>query len=380
MFGFNIDKKIMKKLVFIVTYAILLCFVLFNFEGAKTTLGFVIHIVNPLIYGFCIAFILNIFMNKIEKKLVDSGKSKKNAKTKNYRKQSIIISVLILFGIIILTFVLIIPQLINTGKIFIENFPYAYATVKNWTMDILSSYPEISEKVQNYNPDWNQLLEQTANALKNNSSGIIGGSMKFINSFFTVIVNLCMGFVIGIYMLLKKEKLIAEIQKVTKMHTTEKRYANILKVGRLSNIKFQKYFEGQFTEALIIGIITFVAMLIFRIPYAGSIAVLLGVMSLIPMFGTIIGTIIGAILIVAVNPIKALWFIILVIVIQQIEDNLIKPKVVGKNLAIPESLTFIALLLAGTNFGILGLILALPIAAILYDLYKEYVNKKQEQE
>jgi len=367
---FDLNEENMKKILYIITFTLLLAFFLFNFSGAMTVFGILINIFNPLIYGLCIAFIINIIMKKFEKIFNKPNKKAKSSETK-HRKLSIFLSIITVLLVIIITFALIIPQFVNTIRILIENLPQTTETVKKWFEEVAKNNPQILETIQNFNPDWNQIIDNSSETIKNSLGGVVGNSISYINNIFNIIVNIGLGFIIAIFLLNKKEYIIEEIKKFLQTHISEEKYNKTVKIGNLANIKFQKFFEGQFNEAVVVGIITFIAMIIFKMPYALSISVLVGVMSLIPMIGTIIGTLIGAILIIAINPIKALGFIILVIVVQQIEDNLIKPKIVGKNLDLPGVLTIFAVIIGGNNFGILGLILSVPLVATFYALYKE---------
>lgn len=363
---FELNNKNMKKILLIITFSLILAFFLFNFSGAMSTLSIIINIINPLIYGFCIAFILNIIMKKYEKIL--------NKKNKKHRKLSITLSILSIILIIILTLFLIIPQIINTIKILITNLPTTWEIIKNWIETLTINNPQIFNIIQNFNPNWDEIIKNASEFIQNNAGGILGSSLKYVNNLINIIVNLCLGSIIAIYMLTKKEFLINEFKKILKKKQSEKQYNKLINFGNLANTKFQKYFVGQFIGSVFIAITTFILMLILNIPYAFTISILIGVLSLIPMFGIIISTIIGTILIIAINPIKALLFIILVFIVSQISDNFIMPKIVEKNLSLPSGLIFLAIIIGGNNFGIIGLITALPIASILYDLYKQYTK------
>ena len=388
---FEFSPKNMKKILLIVTYAIVLCLALLNLDVVFKVFGYLFNLLKPFIFGFCLAFILNIPLSKFES-IVNKMKNKKSKKSKDTRKNhpekkntklrllGILISLLIFIGIICLTMFLVIPEIINTFNIFKENIPTAFAKCQEWFADMMSNYPDIFEKIKSYTPDWQAIDADVTNIIKNAATGIIGGSIRFIIGIFSGVFNFFMGLVFAIYMLMQKETLVRQLKKLVNACVPENKANKLLYIGKITNNTFKKFFGGQFIEAILLGVLCFIGMQIFGMPYALTISVLIGVTALIPVFGAFFGTAIGAILILAVNPMQALWFVLFIIILQQIDGNLIYPKIVGDSVGLPGIWVMLAVLLGGNSLGILGMLVAVPIASVIYKLMQEKVNKNKSTE
>lgn len=393
MFEFN--SKNIKKILLIITYTILLCFACVKFDVIIKALGYILNLLKPFILGFCIAFILNIPLSKIEnifrKMSENKKKGKKDKKYKNVQNKdakpngklrllSIVLSLLIFVGIILVVLFLVIPEFINTISIFKENIPEAFNTCKEWLEGVMSDNPEVIQKINDFKPDWQQLDSDLTEWIKNAATGIIGVSIDFIISLFSGVVNFFMGVIFAVYMLMQKEKLISQFKRLFIAYIPEEKCNKLFHVGGITNETFKKFFGGQFIEATLLGVLCFIGMKIFGMPYALTISVLIGVTALIPVFGAFFGTAIGAILILAVNPMQALWFVIYIIVLQQIDGNLIYPRIVGNSVGLPGIWVMLAVLIGGNSLGIIGMLIGVPIASVIYKLVKEYVNSKKIEE
>ena len=387
---FELSPKNLKKILLIITYAIVLCLALLNLDVVFKVFSYLFNLLKPFLYGFCLAFILNIPLSKFEG-MIKNRKLKKKAKQKEsknipekkntkLRVLGIIVSLLIFIGIICLTMFLVIPEIINTFNIFKENIPAAFAKCQEWLADMMSNYPDIFEKIRSYTPDWQAIDTDITNVIKNAAAGIIGGSIRFIIGLFSGVFNFFMGLVFAIYMLMQKETLVRQLKKLVNACVSESKASKLLYIGKITNNTFKKFFGGQFVEAVLLGTLCFIGMQIFRMPYALTISVLIGVTALIPVFGAFFGTAIGAILILAVNPMQALWFVVFIIVLQQIDGNLIYPKIVGDSVGLPGIWVMLAVLLGGNSLGIIGMLVAVPIASVIYKLIQEKVNKNKSME
>lgn len=387
---FELSPKNLKKILLIITYAIVLCLALLNLDVVFKVFSYLFNLLKPFLYGFCLAFILNIPLSKFEG-MIKNRKLKKKAKQKEsknipekkntkLRVLGIIVSLLIFIGIICLTMFLVIPEIINTFNIFKENIPAAFAKCQEWLADMMSNYPDIFEKIRSYTPDWQAIDTDITNVIKSAAAGIIGGSIRFIIGLFSGVFNFFMGLVFAIYMLMQKETLVRQLKKLVNACVSESKASKLLYIGKITNNTFKKFFGGQFVEAVLLGTLCFIGMQIFRMPYALTISVLIGVTALIPVFGAFFGTAIGAILILAVNPMQALWFVVFIIVLQQIDGNLIYPKIVGDSVGLPGIWVMLAVLLGGNSLGIIGMLVAVPIASVIYKLIQEKVNKNKSIE
>ena len=393
---FELNSKNIKKILVIITYTILLCFACIKFDIVLKAFGYIFNLLKPFIFGFCIAFILNIPLSKIEGMLTrknKKGKIKNNSdkrenkvETENkktngkLRLLSIVISLLIFIGIIFLTLFLVIPEFINTISIFKDSIPTAFNTCKEWLENVMSNNPQVIEKINEFKPDWQQLDEDVTTWIKSTATGIIGVSIDFVISFFSGVINFFMGVIFAVYMLMQKEKLVCQFKRVFRAYIPEEKCNSLFHIGQITNDTFKKFFGGQFIEAILLGILCFIGMTIFRMPYALTISVLVGVTALIPVFGAFFGTAIGAILILAVDPMQAVWFVVYIIVLQQIDGNFIYPKVVGDSVGLPGIWVMLAVLVGGNSMGIIGMLIGVPIASVIYKLVKEYVNSKKIKE
>ncbi len=394
---FELNKKNIRKILLIITYTILLCFAIIKFDVLLNVLGYILNLLKPFIFGFCIAFILNIPLSRIEnsfrkkdnkKKKVSNSRAKheelatKKQKRTNpkLRVLSIILSLLIFIGIIFLTLFLVIPEFINTISIFKDSIPSAFNTCQEWARDLMSNNPEIVEKINEFKPDWQQIYDEAGTWIKSMASGIIGVSIDVIISIFSGIINFFMGIIFAVYMLMQKEKLTCQLKRVIRACMPEDKAQRLMYIGHVTNDTFKKFFGGQFVEAILLGVLCFIGMSIFKMPYALTISVLVGVTALIPVFGAFFGTAIGAILILAVDPMQAIWFVIFIIVLQQIDGNFIYPKIVGDSVGLPGIWVMLAVLVGGNSLGIIGMLIGVPIASVVYKLIREYVQKKKIEE
>ena len=394
---FELNKKNIRKILLIITYTILLCFAIIKFDVLLNVLGYILNLLKTFIFGFCIAFILNIPLSRIEnsfrkkdnkKKKVSNSRAKheelatKKQKRTNpkLRVLSIILSLLIFIGIIFLTLFLVIPEFINTISIFKDSIPSAFNTCQEWARDLMSNNPEIVEKINEFKPDWQQIYDETGTWIKSMATGIIGVSIDVIVSIFSGIINFFMGIIFAVYMLMQKEKLTCQLKRVIRACMPEDKAQRLMYIGHVTNDTFKKFFGGQFVEAVLLGVLCFIGMSIFKMPYALTISVLVGVTALIPVFGAFFGTAIGAILILAVDPMQAIWFVIFIIVLQQIDGNFIYPKIVGDSVGLPGIWVMLAVLVGGNSLGIIGMLIGVPIASVVYKLIREYVQKKKIEE
>lgn len=405
----KLDKENTKQIIKIVVIAIVLLVALLNIEPVWNIFKTFLSILSPFIWGLAIAFILNIFMRFYEEKLfktkektynkstkkssisgikeIDKEESAKgnNIKTENVQKASsktgikralsITLSIITIVAVITIILLLIIPQFVEIIKNLIINMPSYLESLKTWAIDLTERVPEINNFIQNIQIDTEALKEGVMNISKdvldvtiNQVSGLVGG-----------IVNFFIAVVFAVYILANKEGLKVQAKEFIYARATKERADYILKVSRLARDSFRSFLTGQAKEAVILGVLCTLGMLILGIPYAGPVGALTALTAFIPIVGAFIGGFVGAILIVAVDPIKALIFIIFIIVLQQIEGNLIYPHVVGKNIGLPSIWVLVAITIGGSLFGIMGMIVGLPILSIIYAIVTENTNKKLQE-
>ena len=362
-----LKKDEMKQWIILILVAVASYWGVTNLDTIFNLLSRTINVLSPFIIGLAISFILNIPMTKIENSLNKVIKNKKFPT----RIISIIISLALFIIIIAFVLLLLIPEVIESIENLITIAPGIINDLENWIINLLDKYPDIQTEL--------------VKVFENNSlDTIIPNLLNYIiNSTITLVTNLVNGIitiftasVFSIYILSQKEYVINGTKKIIKAYLKPKTANRIIEIGSLSNQTFSKFISGQCVEAVILGIIMFIAIKIFRFPYALIIALLTTITALIPIFGALIAMAIGAILIAIESPIQAVIFIIIFQVIQQIEGNFIYPKVVGKSVGLSPMWTLFAITIGGSLFGIIGMLTFLPLASICYALLKDDIINK----
>jgi len=370
----KLDNNLKNGLI-LISFGILL-FLLLQNVGLLFYIGQkIITIFSPFLLGLIIAFILNVPMNMIEKKF---DKNKKIT-LKNFKiKRGISLSISIITVILILFFViaLIIPDLGKTITSFIDQIPNVITDIENNIQEISQNHPSIEKWASKIDLNPEGIKSQLETWIKSAGSGILTTSLNFVVSFISKIANFIIALIFAFYVLAEKEKLAIQFKIFLKAFIKEKYVKEFFKVTELANKTFSKFISGQCLEACILGLLCFIGMIIFQFPYALSISVLVALTALIPVFGAFIAMIIGTLLISVVNFQSALWFVIFFLILQQIEGNLIYPKVVGNSVGLPAIWTMMAVTIGGSCFGIFGMLVSVPLSSILYALLKEYVKKQ----
>lgn len=363
--------KTRKDIIIIISYIALVIFALVNFSKIFAFFGKVISIFSPFLLGIILAFVLNVLNNFIEKKIFGKIKPSK-IWNKIKRPLCITLSLILVFLTIFFVMNLLIPQLKNSASLFTDTLP-AY---KEDIIGILNKF-DVDEstvnKVGEYLDNFGKVI---TDYIKGNSKDVITVTTEVATSVINIISKGIITLVFAIYMIAQKETLSRQINKVMKAYLKPKTINKINTVGTLANKTFSNFVTGQCLEALIFGSLVFVGMLIFRFPYASTIGVLLGFTALIPIFGAFIGTAIGFILIMMVSPVKAILFVVFIIVLQQIEGNLIYPRVVGKSIGLPGMWVLLSVTVGGSIGGILGMLIATPLCSLLYALFTKMVNDR----
>lgn len=364
----SMKDKTRKDIIIIISYIALVIFALVNFSKIFAFLGKVISIFSPFLLGIILAFVLNVLNNFIEKKIFGKIKPSK-IWNKIKRPLCITLSLILVFLTIFFVMNLLIPQLKNSASLFTDTLP-AY---KEDIIGILNKF-DVDEstvnKVGEYLDNFGKVI---TDYIKGNSKDVITVTTEVATSVINIISKGIITLVFAIYMIAQKETLSRQINKVMKAYLKPKTINKINTVGTLANKTFSNFVTGQCLEALIFGSLVFVGMLIFRFPYASTIGVLLGFTALIPIFGAFIGTAIGFILIMMVSPVKAILFVVFIIVLQQIEGNLIYPRVVGKSIGLPGMWVLLSVTVGGSIGGILGMLIATPLCSLLYALFTKMV-------
>ncbi len=372
-----LNKKTMKFILTIVTFTLVLSWILNHTSSFTGIIGNILSLLSPFLIGACLAFIINTILKPLEK-LWERVPLKKRTKlfSKAKRPVCLTFSTLIVFGVVFLVLFMIIPQLVETVATFANTLPQYIKNLEGLLDKLMKTLENYNIVIPSFDLNWNKVGDLLNNFLNNYADSFINKTVDITTSIVTVIVNFVIAVFFSLYVLSQKEKIGRHLRRLLYAIRPKKKAEKIIAFANLTSDTFTKFVTGQLLEAVIIGVLCFIGMLILKLPYAAIISVLVGFTALIPVFGALFGTAIGALLILLVDPTKALWFVIFIIVLQQIEGNLIYPKVVGKTVGLPGILVLVAVTIGGGAAGIVGMLFSVPVCTVLYCIYKEFVAKK----
>lgn len=371
----EISGKTAKTILKIIIVAVVFCFALEHIAEIFGIVAIVLGVLSPLLIGFCLAFILNVPMDVWEKKVlkkVKLGQSKKRA-------CSILLTFISVILILVLVVWLIVPQIVNAGESIAQKFPTALTNLQKFIDQNLSGNDQITNAIAQLGIDTSQYIQELTNYLKNSASDIMSATVQVVSGTFSVIANLFIGIIFAIYVLAQKEQLTSQAKKMVVAFLPEKAAGRIFEICSLTENTFRKFITGQCLEAVILASIFAVVLSIFQIPYAIPISVLIMVTALIPVLGSFIGCFAGIIMIMVVSPVQALIFVVLFLVIQQIEGNLIYPHVVGGSVGLPSIWVFAAVIIGGKLLGVVGMLVFIPLCSVAYALLRQSVSHRLNQ-
>ncbi len=348
----------------------LVLLVVLYFGELLTLLKILYGIVYPLILGAAIAYALNILVAGYEKMYFP--KSKHHWLRQTRRGVCILLAILTIVLILVFFLRIILPQLYATLSLLATSFPAAYNQGMEWARQHADQLPGLQQQLAKLNMDGEAVLKRSAGVLQ----GWAFGTFSFIYSIFNGLVTITIGLVFGVYALFSKEELKRNFDNFFKAYLKADRLQKLYADLRITNETFTNYIVGQCKEAVILGLLCTIGMLLLKFPYAITIGPVIGLTALIPMVGAYLGAAVGFFLIVVVDPLQALLFIVFIIVLQQLEGNLIYPKVVGESIGLPGIWVIAAITVGGGLMGIVGMLLGVPVAAAVYKLLGNSVEAK----
>ena len=373
----NIEKKTLRNIFIGVIACIVLYWILHETERVKSVYGVLKNVFSPFVTGAAIAFILNVPMRAMEGLL-------KGIKHKTLRRAiAVVLTFLAVSLVLTLVFLLLIPQMTDTVQSLIPKLQTFATTTEGSIRGFLSDNPELWDMIVNNtdieNMDWSSLAQKVASWLGNSVSQIWGTTISAIGSITGALMEIFIALVFAIYCLFSKETLSRQGRKLVYAFFPEKFADSAVRVIRLTNSTFSNFLSGQCIEVCILGSLFAVAMAIFRMPYIPLVSVLVAVTAFIPVVGAWAGCVLGAFFILVANPIQAVWFVIMFLILQQIENNLIYPRVVGTSIGLSGMWVLVAVAVGGEFMGVAGMFLMIPIASVLYVLLSEKVKKLLEE-
>lgn len=374
----NIDlefnRKDIQKIFEIVVVAILLFWGLQNLSKISFFLGGIFKIIFPFLLGFCIAFILNVPMKVIENKLFPFNvKDKKGIKKKLKRPVSLILTILIVLAVIMLVMLIVIPEIVRTLGTISSSIPGFTLRVQEWYNNLVTMFSQLIPGAAATKINWDNINKTMFGFLQNGTTSLLGFTVGIATSIFSGIFNFTLGFIFAIYILAQKEILARQTKKVLYAYIPEGKADQIINISTLASKTFSSFLTGQCLDAMILGTMFFVTMSIFRFPYALVVGVLIAFTALIPLIGSFIGLFVGTFMLMVSSPVKAFWFILIFFVLQQLEGNLIYPRVVGNSVGLPGIWVLVAVTLGGSTMGIVGMLVSVPLCSVVYALLRESV-------
>ena len=374
----ELNRSNIKKIIFIIAVAAVIFTAAENFEKTAELLGVAYGVISPLVLGFCIAFVLNTFMVIIEEKILKNWKKKPKLKGL-IRPVSILLSIAFAFSVFLIVLLVVLPEIV-------ELFRNLAATVPGMIEDLwekmviwLENTGINADVLSKVSINWEQTGKELFQSLVKGSETVLTGALGVLGGIISVSANFLMGLVTAIYGLAQKEKIMGFTKRLMAATLPKRAAQRVQKVATLSSKVFSKFIIGQMTEAVVLGTLCLAGMTLFRFPYAVVISMFIAVTALIPVVGAFIGGAVGAVLILSVSPLKALLFVVFLVVLQQLEGNLIYPRVVGKSVGLPGIVVFSAIIIGGNAGGVLGALLSVPTAAVIFILTKEFVDKKTKK-
>lgn len=329
--------------------------------------------ISPVVMGFGVALVLDVPLQFFERHIF--SKTTKPALIRLRRPLSLAVSLLVILGILTGVVMLVIPELVEAVKVIIQiGTDFVNGLLALSEAEIL----ELPLGEYLINIDWKGLLSTAQEWLKNQSGSLVNTAFSTIGTAVTAVVNFGIGVVFAVYVLLSKDKLGGQIKRLMRVWLPEKTGSTVLYAASVANSNFRNFISGQTLEAMILGGLCMLGMLILRIPYAPMVGALVGVTALIPVIGGFIGVGVGTVMILTQSPVKALIFVIFFIVLQQIEGNIIYPKVMGSRVNLPAMWILVAVTLGGSIAGPMGMLLSVPVASTMYVLIKEVTAQKEK--
>ena len=402
----ELDKQTIKKIIGLISFAILLSWGLKNTEFIKSLIALALGLLQPFLIGGVIAFVVNVPMRALEntcfikpyqKRLAAQAAAKPTGKGaakapdkvpfwyRAKRPLSLILSLLLVLGVIGVSTLIVVPETVSSFSSIVNNLRNFPLMLNQWAQELMNWMPQAAVWLEELNLnldltsiDWREIITQVVNFLQNGAGNVLNTTFTVASGIFNGIVTGFLAIVFSFYLLMNKEKLGSQTKQLLYALLKEPHADYLVRVGQMTNRTFSKFLSGQCVEAVILATLFFVSMSILRFPYAMIISTLIAFTALIPVFGAFIGCVVGAFLILLVDPVRAFWFVVLFLFLQQFEGNIIYPRVVGSSVGLPSMWVLVAVTLGGSMMGVLGMLVYIPMFSVLYRLIREAVSNRLE--
>ncbi|WP_448668412.1 AI-2E family transporter [Aerococcus viridans] len=347
-----------------------------NWSYLVQTVSMIWSVVFPLILGGMIAFVLNLLMTWIEKYLYPNAKNKYLKGSR--RPVAITLAVLIVCLVIAATVVIVVPQLASAVMTLIDVIPEAIQNLTDWFNRQEALVPLVNELANQVNIDWGSMFSSVASGINSLASNIATTSVSVLTTSVGAVTNIFLGILFAIYILFSKEKLGKQVDRLLTVYVRDDIHQLIENMAHVANETFSKFISGMVTEAIILGALVTAGLFILQIPYAAMLGVLQGVMALIPIIGAFLSGAVGVVILLALSPTYAVVYLIFVLFVQQLEGDLIYPRVVGDSIGLPSMWVLFAVTVGGGLMGIPGMLIGVPVLASIYKIIRIDVRYREQ--
>ena len=368
----ELNRDTINKIRGLILFTVITVIIGINYIKVLGLLAAAVNMAAPFILGAAIAFVLNVPLRRIESSL--SCVLKKDSRL--LRPVSMALSILLVAGVLFLVMFVVAPQLVRTLLGLQSSIPVFFGEVRQWLEKLFAENPQILTNMEQIQIDWQELFNDALKFLKNGAGSMLDTTFSAAISIVNGMSTFLIGFIFSIYILLQKENLIRQTKKLLAAFLPEKTVAGIIRIAALTSKTFSNFFTGQCVEAVILGSMFFIVLMVLRLPYALLIGVLIAFTALIPVFGAFIGWAVGAFLMLIISPMDALLFSAVFFTLQQIEGNMIYPHVVGNSVGLPSIWVLVAVTLGGSMMGVVGMLIFIPLCSVLYTLLRDTVNER----
>ena len=345
-------------------------FFFLNLGNIFNSISWIISIIKPFLFGFILAYLLNVPMSFLEENLFERF-LKKDKFARLRRILATLLTIILAIAFLTLLMVILIPQLMDNIETLSKTLPNQIYGVKGFLDGLLTRYNISTEQINKIMPS----VDQVAQTISTSSSWLFNLSSQIISGLATALISL----VLSIYFLIDKESFIAQTKKLLYVVFSKEKTVKIIEITRLTHSTFIKYISGIFLDALTISFLCFLGMLVIYRPYALLFAVIIGLTNMVPFFGPVIGAIPTSLLLLITAPDKVIWFLLFILVLQQTDANVIGPRIVGNSIGLPAHWVIFAILVGGGLFGFIGMLIGIPVFAVIYLLLTTFVNEKYNE-
>lgn len=365
-----------RRILFIITFTVLLTAAVFHMDVIMNTVDVILSITYPFIVGGIIAFILNVVLRQLELKLFKnvSFQTKKGRSFK--RPICLVLTIIIVLFVLFVVAFLLVPRFVEAIIAIVEQLSIFIPQAQQFFEKVLADNEDAVRFIESLNIDYEAMFRQVTNFLSRSASDLISNAFNIVSSFAGTLFSFFISFIFATYLLIQKEKLSLQLRLVMKAVLSERRQQQVERVLALSFDTFTNFVSGQGLEAVVLGTLVGSCCWIFGLSYSSVVGVIAALCSFIPMFGSMIALVVGTLIQLIVSPYQALFFLFMMVIIQQIDGNLIYPHIMGNRIGLPPMYVLIAFSVGGSLMGLFGMLLFIPITSILYDLFRDWVYER----